>query len=205
MPRINGKKLGHHGEIMLYDIERKIKKMHETVIDDEYRDLCYDLESFIIDMTFGKDEEGDAQRQSYLGKIELVGRVIDEKEKEKVFSRIRPVLLHLGIHESIKGFRLLESCVLEAARIASGGEVYQMKDVYPIVAKSFGITSHNCERLCRYACKGIVPSRELSRKYPFFDGLTHRTYEEVTVKELVDVLVRYVLLRCNLRSRQSIN
>ena len=51
----------------------------------------------------------------------------------------------------------------------------------------------------RYACKGVVPSREFSQKYPFFEVLTHRTYEEVTVKELVDILVKYVITKCNLR------
>ena len=177
--------------------------MNTTAKSDEYRDLVYDLESYIIDMSFPNGEGEDSGRQSYLGKVELVGQVLDEREKEKVFSKIRPILLKLGMHECIKGFRLIECCVLEAARLASSGIEYKMKDIYPVVAKSFGINSHNCERLCRYACRGIVPTREFSQKYPFFEELTHRTYEEITVKELVDILVKYVLVKCNFRIRQS--
>ncbi len=188
---------------MLHDVERKIKKINNTAKSDEYKDLVYDLESFIIDMTYSDGGKENVDRQSYLGKIELVGQVLDEREKEKVFSRIRPILVKLGIHESIKGFRLIENCVLEASRLSAGGIEYKMKDVYPIVAKAFGITSHNCERLCRYACKGIVPTKEFSLKYPFFEELTHRTYEEITVKELVDILVKYVLVKCNFRNRQT--
>lgn len=188
---------------MLYDIERTIKRMKDDREADEYKDLVYDLESFIIDMSFSQDDENDIQKRSYLGKMELVGRVLDEKESEKVFSKIRPVLLKLGIHESIKGFRLLEMCALVASRITLSGRAYQMKDVYPVVAEKFGITAHNCERLCRYACKGIVPTREFSQKYPFFEVLTHRTYEEVTVKELVDMLVKYVVAKCNLRGGRN--
>ncbi|MBQ7399901.1 MAG: hypothetical protein IJW06_05540 [Clostridia bacterium] len=188
---------------MLYDIERTIKRMKDTKDGDEYKDLVYDLESFIIDMSFPEDDENGAQKRSYLGKIELVGKVLDEKETEKVFSKIRPVLLQLGIHECIKGFRLIEMCTLEAARIASSERTYQMKDIYPIVAKKFGITAHNCERLCRYACRGIVPSRDFAQKFPFFEELTHRTYEEVTVKELVDILVKYIIVKCNFRSGRN--
>lgn len=188
---------------MLQDLERTIKRMNEKEKDEEYRNLVYDLESFIIDMSYGEDD-GDAGRQSYLGKMELVEKLFDEKETKTVFSKIRPVLLCLGVRENVKGFRMLEMCVLEAARVSAAGKEYQMKRIYPVVARIFGMNAHNCERLCRYALKGIVPTGEFSRKYPFFEELTHRTYEEVTVKELVDILVKYVLLKCNLRSIRNI-
>ena len=176
---------------MLFDIERTIKKMDKNIKSDEYKDLVYDLESFIIDYSYDNGDalsSNDAERQSYLGKIELVNKVLDERESEKVFIKIRPVLLQLGINEGVTGFRLLEGCVLEAARMIVTFGTYKMKDIYPIVAKNNSITAHNCERLCRYACGNIVPGKEFARKYPFFEALTHRTYEAVTVKELVDVI-----------------
>ena len=79
-----------------------------------------------------------------------------------------------------------------------------MKDVYSVVANDFGITSHNCERLCRYACNEVVADREFAKRYPCFEQLTHRTYERVTVKELVDLLSGYVITKCNVRNRSII-
>ena len=191
---------------MLYDIERTIKMMDKAAGSDEYKDLVYDLESFIIDLAFDDDGDGvNPEKQSYLGKLELMNQVRDQREGEKVFAKIRPVLVHLGIPEGIKGFRLLEACVLEAARLAVSGKDYRMKDVYPVVARQFSINSHNCERLCRYACLSVNPDRAFAQKYPFFEELTHRTYEQVTVKELVDLLVKYVLLKCQVRIRQNTN
>lgn len=184
----------------MFDIERTIKRIKDREEDAEYKNLVYDLESFIIDMSFDEACESDVGKMSHIGKMELAEKLFLEKEKEVVFSRIRPVLICLGVRENIKGFRMLEMCTLEASRMALAGKAYQMKQIYPLVAKNFDISAHNCERLCRYALKGIVPSRELSQKFPFFEELTHRTYEEVTVKELVDILVKYVLLKCNLKS-----
>ena len=190
---------------MLYDIERKIKSVGKNVNSDSYKELLYDLESYIIELIYASDDddcESDAEKQSYIGKRELVNKVLDENENTKVCSRIRPVLLKLGIHEGNKGFRLIEACVLEAARQTIENGNSRMKDVYPVVAKAFSITAHNCERLCRYACDEAQPDREFARSYPFFEELTHRTYEKVTVKELVDLLVSYVLAKCNLRDRR---
>ena len=191
------------GDKMLYDIERTIKRINKEENSDEYKDLVYDLESFIIDSYFSEEDKTDIQRQSYLGKVELVGIIHAEKEAERVFSRIRPVLLQLGMHECVKGFRLIERCVLEAVRISASGKTYRMKDIYPVVATHFSITAHNCERLCRYACKGIVPTKDLLHKYPFFEELTHRTYEEVTVKELVDILVKYLIVKHGFRTKST--
>ena len=188
---------------MLCDIERTIKRIKDREEDNEYKKLVYDLESFIIDMSFETSKEIDVNKQSYLGKIELSEKLILEKEKEIVFSKIRPILLCLGVHENIKGFRMLEMCTLVASRMILSDKTYQMKQIYPLVAKEFDISAHNCERLCRYALKGIVPSREFSQKFPFFEELTHRTYEEVTVKELVDILVKFVVTKCNLKSLKN--
>lgn len=187
---------------MLYDIERKIKQTEKDVKSDSYKELLYDLESYIIELSYAADNcECDAERQAYIGKKELVNKVLDESESIKVHSRIRPILLKLGLREGNKGFRLLEACVLEASRqtVECGG--YRMKDVYPVVAKQFNITAHNCERLCRYACDEAEPNKDFARSHPYFEELTHRTYEKVTVKELMDILVAYALAKCNVRDR----
>ena len=189
---------------MLYDIERTIRKLDKNSASDEYKDLVYDLESFIIDIAFDEESENEnPEKQSYLGKLELVNQVRDKREGEKVFSKIRPILVSLGIHEGVKGFRLIEACALEAARQKLSVGDYRMKDVYGVVAKHYSINAHNCERLCRYACLSVNPDRAFAQKYPFFEELTHRTYENVTVKELVDLLVRYVLSKCSIRLRQN--
>lgn len=189
---------------MLYDIERKIKSTEKNVKSEEYKKLLYELESYIIELTYNADEnssDGDAEKQSYIGKKELAAKVLDENESIKVYSKIRPILLKLGIPEGNKGFRLLEACVLEASRRTVETGTYRMKDVYPVVAKQFSITPHNCERLCRYACDSAMPDREFAKSYPVFEILTHRTYEKVTVRELVDLLVCYIVSRCNIRNR----
>jgi hypothetical protein len=71
-----------------------------------------------------------------------------------------------------------------------------MSDVYKEASQRFGINAHNAERLCRYACDYVNVTRNAISAYPFLEQLTHRTVENVTVKELVDVLVRYVITKC---------
>lgn len=194
-----------NGDYMLYDLKKSIKRMNDNYRSDEYKDLVYDLESFIIDLAYNSaDDNESAERQSYLGKIELSNKVFEEKQEENVLSKIRPILSELGIPESVKGFRLLEYCVLEAARRVCDNGVYTMKDIYPVVGKKFGITAHNCERLCRYACESITPTVSFARRYPFFEELTHRTYEAVTVKELIDILVRFILAKLNFKLKTNI-
>lgn len=190
---------------MLYDIEKSIKRLDNSRKSDDYKNLVYDLESFIIDITYKEEDESvcSAEKQSYLGKVELVNKVLDEHEEKLVFSRIRPVLSELGIRETVKGYRLMECCILEASRKIVNDGRYVMKEIYPNVAKSFGISAHNCERLCRYACSNIKPTAYFARKYPFFEELTHRTYENVTVKEIVDIFAKYVVLKCNIRPKTS--
>ena len=187
---------------MLFDIEKTAGRIVETRNEKSYKDLVYDLESFIIDLCYG-DSDTDASKQAYYGKINLVNSVINEKETSKVFTRLRPILADLGIREEIKGFRLLETLVLEAARCIQSGNTYYMKTLYPLVAQKFGISAHNCERLCRYACSFIEIPDDFSSKYPFLDEITHRTYEKVTVKELVDTLANYLVFRCKFRSKYN--
>lgn len=188
------------GEKMLYNIKKSIKQIDDRRKNKEYRDLAYELESFIID--YSSNDNGSFTDDKE-GKLLLAQKVLDESEHMKVFSRIRPVLIRLGINEGLKGFRLLEACVVEALRIYQNCGVFSMKDVFPSVADKFGISSVNCERLCRYACKDIIPTRDFAMEYPFFEALTHRTYEPVTVKELVETLVNYVHLECNFTSRYT--
>lgn len=185
---------------MLIDIEKTAERIERERNDRSYKDLVYDLESFIIDLFYG-ESDSDAVKQAYNGKISLVGSVINEKETAKVFSKIRPILVELGMREEIKGFRLIETLVLEAARCIQSGKTYYMKTLYPIVAQRFGISAHNCERLCRYACTFIEIPRDFSIKYPFLDEITHRTYEKVTVKELVDILANYLVFKCKFKSK----
>lgn len=185
---------------MLTDIEKAALRIEETRNDKLYKDLVYDLESFIIDLCYG-DCDTDASKQAYNGKVSLVNSVINEKETSKVFARLRPILSELGIREEIKGFRLIESLVLEAARCIQAGKTYYMKTLYPAVASIYGISSHNCERLCRYACSFIEIPDDFSAKYPYLDEITHRTYEKVTVKELVDTLANYLVFRCKFKSK----
>lgn len=187
---------------MLFDIEKTAKRLDEARNDKLYKDLVYDLESFIIDLCYS-DCDTDASKQAYNGKISLVNSVINEKETSKVFSKLRPILVDLGIREEIKGFRLLETMVLEAARCVQSGKTYYMKSLYPAVAEIFGISAHNCERLCRYACSFIEIPDDFSARYPYLEEITHRTYEKVTVKELVDTLANYLVFRCKFKSKYN--
>ncbi len=185
---------------MLYDIKKSIEQIDKRRKNEEYRDLAYELESFIIDYSSNGDVSFTDDKD---GKLLLAQKVLDESEHMKVFSRIRPVLIRLGVNEGLKGFRIIETCVVEALRIYQDCGMFSMKDVFPSVADRFGISAENCERLCRYACKDIIPTREFALEYPFFEALTHRTYEPVTVKELVETLVHYVHLECNFTSRYT--
>ncbi len=193
---------------MLYNLERKIKRDNEIENSREYKDLVYDLESFLIDMSYPLEQENEqieAKKQEHRGKIEIANAVINELEQKNVVSLIHPVLIELGIPQSIKGFRILESCVLEGARMYLQSRSLMMMEIYSIVASQYNITAHNAERLCRYACDYVNPTRQAVKKFPFLEPLTHRTYENVTVKELVDLLVEYSLRNCRFRSKYSVD
>lgn len=185
---------------MLYDIEKITAKIGKTQKSAEYKDLVYDLESFIIDYCYPMEDDDSVNISSY-GKTNLRNKLYDDYERSFVCTKLKPVLSALEIPESVKGFRLVEMLVLECARITLSGCTYKMKDVYPTVAEQFGISAHNCERLCRYACAFAKPDAGFSVKYPALEELTHRTVEEVTVKELVDILVWYIICECNFKRK----
>lgn len=185
---------------MLYDIERTIAKLDKNYKSDEYLRLVYDLESFIIDNCHNDGSE-DIEQLEREGKLQLRSVVVHEYEKNFAYAKLRPVLVSLGIQESVKGFRMLQMLVLECAKRTLDGKTYQMMEIYPIVAEDFGINAHNCERLCRYACDYAKPTLRFANKYPSLEELCHRTYEKVTVKELVDLLVRYLITDCKFRRK----
>lgn len=185
---------------MLYNIKKSIEQIDKRRKDEEYRLLAYELESFIIDYS---SADGEMPMDDKSGKLLLAQRVLDQSELMKVFAKIRPVLIHLGMNEGLKGFRLIEACVLEALRLLQSRGTFSMKEVYPAVAERFGINTDNCERLCRYACRDIIPTRDFAVRYPFFEALTHRTYESVTVKELIEALADYVHKECCFTSKYT--
>ena len=188
---------------MLYDIKRKILNKDELKNSKEYKDLAYDLESFIIDNCYPAEMDGyDVEKSEFAGKIALRNILYDEYESEFVSTRLRPILVCLGIPEALKGFRMLETLVLECAKCLLESKQYRLNLVYPVVAERFGITAHNCERLCRYACSFAKPDAKFSLNYPMLESLSHRTVESVTVKELVDLLVWYLVDKCSFNRKK---
>ena len=187
---------------MLYNPEKTLLKMEKNSKKEEYCDLVYDLESFIIDNCYPKDSENCVSKQEHNGKMQLHKKLTDEKQLEFVISKLRPILTSLEIPESLKGFRMLEFLVYECAKSALLKNGYSMTEIYPVVAEQFGITAHNCERLCRYACSFAKPSHSFIYKYPCLESLSHRTVEKVTVKELADLLVWYLINRCGYKIDQ---
>jgi len=180
---------------MLYDASKLAKKRLDKRLSREYMDIVYDIESYVIDMT-GDDSRTSPSKQARRGAELVALDVYDEYERKNVCFHVGAILSSLGVPQSIKGFRILEECVLVSARLVKKGLPYHMSEVYKEVSERFGINAHNAERLCRYACDYVNPSRNAICAYPFLEQLTHRTVENVTVKELVDVLVRYVITKC---------
>ncbi len=186
-------------------IKEQIKiadRLNEKYNSKEYKDLVYDLESCIIDMYYPESKENDTGKvQAARGKAKIASVMLDEIEEKRVFETVRPILVELGITPSVKGMRIIERCVIECARLAVENKRYNMSEIYETAGKFFSITPHNAERLARYACDKVRPTRNIVIKYPFLEVLTHRTVENVTVKELCDVLVRYVVVKCKFRQR----
>ena len=179
---------------MLYDIERTIKRMEEKYKSKEYRDLVYDLESFIIDLGFDGQQKGEPSQER-----EQYNEMVAEKNiKNAVYSELRKILIDLQINENLKGFRILEECIFQALMFSLNNKNYRMMDIYPLAAEKFGINAHNAERLCRYACSYIKVTKRFALKYPLIESITHRTYEKVTVKELCDLLVYYISVKLKL-------
>ncbi len=162
----------------------------------EILDLVYDIENFVVDLEYENGEEVcSPERQAYLGKLSLARIAYAENERKSIYSKIRPVLCDMGVREEVKGFRLLCSLVYHGTLCERAQTRFYLRDGYEDVAKEFGISSACCERLCRYACDSITFDKRFSLKYAALSYLTHRTYEKVTVKELVDALVGYVNIK----------
>lgn len=175
---------------MLYDIERTIKRMEQKYKSKEYRDLVYDLESYIIDLGFDSDKQNF---QNDVDTKEIQSKnLTEQKICDAVYSELRKILIDLEISENLKGFRVLEECIFQALMLSLASKEYRMMDIYPIAAAKFNINAHNAERLCRYACSYINVTKRFAQKYPLMESITHRTYEKVTVKELCDLLVYYI-------------
>lgn len=181
---------------MLYDIERTIKRMEEKYKSKEYRDLVYDLESFIIDLGFDGEQKGQDENISIKENSEQ--KVLEQNIKKAVYTELRRILTDLEINENLKGFRILEECIFQALMFSLNNQSYRMMDIYPLAAEKFGINAHNAERLCRYACSYIKVTKRFALKYPLIESITHRTYEKVTVKELCDLLVYYISVKLKL-------
>ena len=176
----------------------KQKEKDDKQTDKVFKDLIYDLESFVIDTFY--DHEVSSEKKSF----ELLSKKLtDEKEHTFVFSKLRPVLVCLGIREQTGGFRLIEECVLHAVRMKMEGKEIIMKQIYETVSAKNNLSSYNCERMCRYACKSIHLTSDFVREYPFLESLTHRTYEKITVKELVENLTYYLIIECKFKTKLS--
>lgn len=186
---------------MLQNVEKMIENLHKNQTDKQYLDIIYDIESFLIDLWY-ENCESDPVKQSKIGKIVLSEKALEQNEHLKISSKLRPLLRELGIGPQVKGLHMLEMCTLEAVRAKSVSENYYIKDVYLIVSKKFCTTPSNCERLCRYACSKIEFPADFGKKYPYLESLTHRTYEKVTVKELVDALSNYLIYKHKFKSKK---
>ena len=189
---------------MLYDIDRTLEKIKKDRESNEFCDLVYDVESYVIDLMYAGDErirDINPEKQEKKGRARVCEYIINEKEYTQVIAVLTPVLCELGIPRQIKGFRILEDCVLEAAREVINRRPYYMMNIYPKVAQKYGITPNNAEKLCRYACKCITVNRSTIAKYPFVEALTRREYEAITLKEAIDVLVNFVVENCKFKAK----
>lgn len=180
---------------MLYDIEKLFENEEKKKNSEQYKKLVYDLESYIIDCCF----EGEGEDEIFDDFESAKSALSEIKACERAFSLIRPILCELDMRESNKGFRMTEMLIYECVKTALAKEPYYISELFPIVAKRFSTSAHNCERLCRYACGFAKPTLSFAGKYPSLEVLTHRTYEKVTVKELCDALVRYLLEDCDFK------
>ena len=182
---------------MLYDIDRKNEYIGSLKNDRKMRDLVYDIESYIIDSIYSlSEEEQNPVLQEQKGRSMVCDYIVDENEKSRIIAVLQPIMDKMGIPQSIKGYRMLQSCVIICVRQAINKRQYLLKDVYPMLAKEYSVSSNNAEKLCRYACSYINISRQLSDKYPVHERLTRREYEDITLKQTVDVLVKYTIKNC---------
>ncbi len=189
---------------MLRDPDREKQYHNEREKTKSYQDLAYDIESYLIDLMYASSErieDNDGAFQENVGRKLVTKQILTAKESEKVQKCLCEVMQQMGMPRNIKGFRLLQDCVEECIRQKINNKQYMLKDVYPILAQKYNITPNNAEKLCRYAC--TFTDTEIIRKnnIVIYETLGRRTVENITLREIVDVLVEYVMKKYKFRSR----
>ena len=201
----NTKKQMKSGENMLYDIDKTLELMSKTRKSREFCDLVYDVESYLIDLVYAENESIENINpvvQEKKGKAKVCEYIISEKENQRMRALLDPVMTELGIPKQIKGYRMLQDCIMIASREAVNNRPYYLMNVYPVLASEYNISVNNAEKLCRYACGSIQVGRLTVDNYPFLDVLARKQYENITLKETVDVLVKYVVSNCKLITKK---
>ena len=193
------------GEFMLYDIDKTLDLIIKRQESREVCDLVYDIESYIIDLMYASDErleEVSPNVQEKRGRAKASEYIVNEKETVAVLQLLEPVMTEMGIPRQIKGFRMVEECVIEGARQTINKRPYHLRDMYPMLAQKYNVSCNNAEKLCRYACSCIDINRMTVAKFPFLEILLRGTYENITLRETVDVLVNYVVENCKFTAKE---
>lgn len=180
----------------IFDTERQQDRQNTV------KNLAYAVESFVIDY-FDRDD-ADGRKLNFYAMSRMRSGFFDSEslfdyERYVVTTKVRPILLGLGIPESVKGFRLLSLVILGCVNLSLDGKGYKMNEVYLDASEKAGISKTRCERLCRYAVTFAKASYDFVAKYPSLSELTHRTVEGITVKELCDIITWYLIRECKIR------
>ncbi len=181
---------------MLRDTDREQQYLKEREKTKQYKDLAYDIESYLIDLMYASSErieDSDALLQENEGRRLVTKHILTGKESEKVQKCLCEVMVQMGIPRNIKGFRILQDCVEECVKQRINNKQYMLKDVYPVLAQKHNITDNNAEKLCRYACTFIDTAKVRENNLQIYGTLGRRTVENITLREVVDVLVDYVV------------
>lgn len=192
---------------MLYDKDKTSLVINEKQRQRSsgYCDLVYDIESFIIDLSYlncGNIGTADAGLQEKRGRRQLRDIILSEKEKERIYSTLVNVLSELGIPRHVKGFRLLAECIIEAVKEEVNARPFYLMNIYPLLAQRYATTPNNVEKLCRYACDYADISAFAAEKYPELLPLFRKNSESITLRETVDALVKHAVKSCRLKVRK---
>lgn len=185
---------------MLYDLDRCVAEYSDRGESRRMCDLAYDIESYVIDVMYAENHVSPAAQEKK-GRCRMAELIISENERKKLLSFLTPLLCDMGIPRQLKGFRMLEDCVIEASQCLINNKPYYLRNMYPIIAEKYGITENNAEKLCRYACGCINIERRCIVKYPLLDSLTRKSYESVTLGETVEVLTKIVAEKLKIRKK----
>lgn len=170
----------------------------------QYRDLAYDVESFLIDLVYHSGEAVDPDdivKQEIIGKEKVKGQVLNDKKTEKMRKCLVDVLLQMGIPNNLKGFRLLIDCVVDCVNqnIVSGRHL--LKNAYPVLAEKYSISKNGAEKLIRYACAFVDVKKIKQSNKQIYGILSRRTVENITLLEVVNVLMEYLMKKYKIKSR----